>query len=246
MKRFRKPILLTLLFVLAGAVMNVAVAWAFAWAWHMGKVGWFSGIDRSHFENGLVWPLPIRSNDNETWPRQPEITYRERGRLGPVVVFQRLEAIGPLRPGGSFAMGGWRHSMELRTYGWPLRSLESRGGTVVDWPEDAKEKFDRAVSSGRLTWVYGVFDSGMYRVDPVNTSVVCFPLRPRSVEFTINSVLFGSSLAGATLGPFALRRWVRRKRGACAECGYSLQGHPAAGVCSECGAKVAGGRAATA
>lgn len=37
------------------------------------------------------------------------------------------------------------------------------------------------------------------------------------------------------LGP--LRRWRRRKRGECLNCGYNLTGN-VTGVCSECGTKI--------
>ena len=230
MKRYRKKaILLTLLFLLAGAVVNVAVAWAIVWAWSLpggqhlfGKV-----VDEDEWALPLVWPLPVPVEDvnvdgtnREPRPSQPDSVSRRRVHLAGLVAFQRTGADCATSPD---------HWMSVETSGWPLRSLERREGDR-DW-----EELVRLLKANRCGWENGGLDAGLWYVNAPAGRLIFFPLRPRPAEFAINSVFFGSLLAGLYLGPFALRRWARRKRGACAACGYSLRGNPAAGVCSECG-----------
>ena len=255
MKRYRKPILLTLLFLLAGAVVNVAVAWTIAWGWRATNQEWFGDAvsDGSFDEAALLleWPLPVpqpEGGDEETWPNQPEVVERLRVWLGGVVVHERRHATvdEPSRLGnieGGFP--SYSHTMSVETWGWPLRSLENRGGTNIEERAGAWEKDERLWAANQPGWVYAGFDAGLWRVDPPGDRQITFALRPRPLAFTANSVFFGSLLAGLCFAPFALRRWARRKRGACLACGYSLRGHPAAGVCPECGhaAKVASDQA---
>jgi len=57
----------------------------------------------------------------------------------------------------------------------------------------------------------------------------------------VGDVLFWSALAWVLLvSAGALRRWRRRRRGQCAQCGYDAAGLPVGAVCPECGAGAAG------
>lgn len=62
------------------------------------------------------------------------------------------------------------------------------------------------------------------------------PFQPLWREFIlvsgVSSVAWGLF---ATLGPFAVRRWLRVRRGLCAECGYPVSDNLPNVVCSECG-----------
>ncbi len=53
--------------------------------------------------------------------------------------------------------------------------------------------------------------------------------------FAINTIFYAAILWSLTLGPFTARRVIRHKRGLCIKCGYDLRGteHD---VCPECGA----------
>ena len=55
--------------------------------------------------------------------------------------------------------------------------------------------------------------------------------------FAINTIFYAAILWFLTLGPFFARRIIRRKRGLCPNCGYDLRG-TAQMICSECGHEV--------
>ncbi len=61
------------------------------------------------------------------------------------------------------------------------------------------------------------------------------PLRPIWPGFAINTIFYAAILWLLTLGPFNARRFIRRKRGLCINCGYDLRGAEHE-VCPECGA----------
>ena len=60
------------------------------------------------------------------------------------------------------------------------------------------------------------------------------PLRPMWVGLAINTIFYAAILWVLTLGPFTARRLIRRKRGRCIMCGYDLS-HAEHEVCPECG-----------
>ncbi|MCH8825222.1 MAG: hypothetical protein IH984_17135 [Planctomycetes bacterium] len=64
--------------------------------------------------------------------------------------------------------------------------------------------------------------------------VTTLPYRPIWPGFAINTIFYATILWLLTLGPFTARRMIRRKRGLCIKCGYDLRGmdHD---KCPECG-----------
>jgi hypothetical protein len=68
------------------------------------------------------------------------------------------------------------------------------------------------------------------------------PLLPLFPGFAINTILYAAIVWVLFAVPGAVRRRVRRKRGQCALCGYSMRGS-VGNVCPECGAAVASGGA---
>ena len=58
------------------------------------------------------------------------------------------------------------------------------------------------------------------------------PLRPIWPGFVANTAFYAAILWLLIPGPFALRRFIRVKRGRCVKCGYPM-GESA--VCTECG-----------
>ena len=60
------------------------------------------------------------------------------------------------------------------------------------------------------------------------------PLRPIWPGFAVNTLFYAAILWLVMLGPFALRRLIRRRRGLCPACGYDLR-HAEHVACPECG-----------
>ncbi len=67
------------------------------------------------------------------------------------------------------------------------------------------------------------------------TFVRALPLRPIWPGFAVNTAFYAALLWLLIPGPFALRRFLRLKRGQCFACGYDL-GHAEHAACPECGA----------
>ncbi len=62
------------------------------------------------------------------------------------------------------------------------------------------------------------------------------PIMPIWLGFSANTLLYGALAWGVLFAPGVVRRWRRRRRGACVGCGYDLKGIAPGGVCPECGA----------
>ena len=76
-----------------------------------------------------------------------------------------------------------------------------------------------------------------------NSGLTCCAKGRLGISFSADVPLWASSVFLATYPTIAfirgpLRRWRRRKRGECVNCGYNLTGN-VTGVCSECGMRIA-------
>ena len=248
MKRWRKPILLTLLFLLAGAVVNVAVAWGCAiWATipEMLYSGYFlpgdNRLDRiKSFGPARAWPqyciaLGLAEDDSRTVQIEG---------VAPGVT--RIEMACGLLAGSDSVSGErrWRSGVRLVQcrFGWPLRCLlyEERPEALFVRPRSIvpREEMARRVLVAMLDATEGL-RSGL----PVRDSLTAIlgasnrrlPVVPLMSAFLFNSALFAALLSSLAAGTASARPRWRRKRGQCPRCGYSLRGNPAAGVCPECG-----------
>jgi hypothetical protein len=65
---------------------------------------------------------------------------------------------------------------------------------------------------------------------------ILFPYAAMLPGFAINTIFYAAIVWFLFFAPGAIRRRVRRKRGQCAACGYSLRGTPDVERCPECGA----------
>ena len=70
--------------------------------------------------------------------------------------------------------------------------------------------------------------------DPNRATIrsISLPLRPIWPGFAINTIFYAAILWLLIPGPFALRRFLRVRRGLCLKCAYPMGG---SAVCSECG-----------
>lgn len=119
-------------------------------------------------------------------------------------------------------------SFTLDTAGWPLRCMwrwrvesshldmregEPTGGAVLV----ARSRAGRWPSADRRAWTYAI------------------PYSLRGWGMAGDMALWGVAWWVAMYGSGVMRRAIRKRRGACAVCGYDLRGSAAGSVCPECG-----------
>lgn len=134
-------------------------------------------------------------------------------------------------------------------HGWPLPALRVSWLETQNEFETAGTALDKGliVEQVRIPWVHDVprgAGGGLYHPSSsyaALSSRSAIPLRPILPGLLIDAVTH-SAIWFAVISMFGLpgrcRRWLRRRRGLCAACGYSLRGSPST-RCSECGWDVA-------
>ncbi len=219
-------------FLLAGAVVNVAVAWGCA-AWTPISTPISTQIGRPYTisSHGVPGSRPLTSSEQQWWLADrgaallPPLEVIDHRSIGVTMrqVFHRRPALVPRR-GSPPSLGklGDRTVQEWHLYsaGWPLRSLDGLvrhyhlHGVTGELPNGTHEYVDL---------IRRPANSGAYRP---------LPLGPIWLGFAVNTLFYAAVLWLLICGPFALRRLIRVRRGLCPGCGY-LVGE--SDVCTECG-----------
>ena len=201
-------------FLLLGAIVNVAVAWAIVlWTPQEPTVPGMAVLPKP-----IPWPRPVPTD----WPAPQRQTSGETWGLSQLLtqaLVQPLDA--PRSPG---AVSGW--GMSLFQAGWPCRCVEAQVAEVKRMGVPVRTDFRPAVKLPETLHFLRVREA-RYRV---------LPLRPIWLGFAINTLFYAAILWMLWLSPFVVRRVVRRKRGRCINCGYDLRGtSEGGGGCPECG-----------
>ena len=220
-------------FLLLGAIVNVAVAWGIA-IWVDGSEG--EEAFGSTTADGVVWSVTVirlpgaLSIDSLRWrlPANPKgITYE-----GPSVSDVAPYWGGLATPTAAFLNktgGDWR---QLEGRGWPAISLWYMG-----------DHSDVPDLVSRTQPVHGAFPAELYLIPeerPWFHPPRPLPLRPASRGFAINTIFYAAIVWLLALVPFTARRVIRHRRGLCIRCGYDLRGtsggsSEGGSVCPECG-----------
>jgi len=220
----KRRISILLILLLAGAVVNVAVAWGCAFwvnpTWNLdpasahiflpGEVRSVLRIDLvvvTHFEAAIVRDASFQRRDSsEVTPEQLSPDWANLGAPSP-----------ELRTADTPERKRLQEARHLLASGWPLRALwaESLGVIVID-----------EGSRRRLSSQGGYIDIRLPDWPGNHRRVL--PLRPIWRGFAINTLFYAALL----WLPFVLRRFVRLKRGLCPACAYP---RAESDVCSECG-----------
>jgi hypothetical protein len=215
-------------FLLAGAIMNIAVAWGFAYQTRelvdhsMNRITgedvssdrwWIVTCNRRLAFTSVSWWMarfpsppvrrsPIHPRDViPSWSHIPTSTQHIRDEDQPIT--------GRRSKGVSYNAAAW---------GFPARTLWLQYDSIYANGAD--------ISGG---WVVG----SRY---PPNRIPIALPLRPIWPGFAINTIFYAAVLWMLFAVPGAVQRLrggVRRKRGQCASCGYSLRGTPHVEKCPD-------------
>lgn len=156
-------------------------------------------------------PPPVATNGAATFVDEPSSLVATRR-----VAWPRFLPVPEKKPGFEICSDA---------YGWPWMCVQ-RITTFQASPDGRTVQVD--FLSGREVWMFQL-DKKRYMI----------PLRPIWRGFIGNAAVFAGVLAMAWGGPGVVRRAIRRRRGCCVACGYSLLG-ALGGRCPECGVKVDG------
>ncbi len=196
-------------FLLLGAIVNVAVAWLFVKEYSSlqpgAKYATLSQADWSILDNmGYV-----AQKRRDGW----KFNWSDRASNARLLVCRIY-----LRDGRSLLHVDAYLHVEA---GWPLRSLS--GERIVPF-ESARG------------WKNGQVLKREFRSAAVipTTPLIVRPLRPRPFGFLVNSLLYAAAFWLLVCGPRDVRRWLRKRRGHCLKCGYDLS-HAPHDSCPECG-----------
>lgn len=218
-----RRLLAIVLILLAGPVVNVAVAWGCAvtvspaiigpalWQGMPPEHQWSSrryavGFVRLSFYSSAPGTSPLPGSGMPGWAR----------------------ALSAGQPAGLATIrNGEQRAMILQANGWPCLSVG--GAIVVDDSEGVLQgRTVEAIARTPLTVPQAPWDSRI------------LPLRPLWPGFLANSLLYSGVLLLLAMSPFAQRRFIRYlrlQRGLCPSCAYPMGGSE---VCSECGRALPG------
>ncbi len=202
------------IFLLLGAVVNVAVAWGCA-LWPPAVPSSPHGGDGvPKLAPGTSWPRPVPAE----WPSPSHGgwgtgLFMSTGTFGGHI--PKDQAVSEGRP--------QKYGLSVFRYGVPFRALERQTLMHIYEPYARTDTIIAAVRSPELI--------------SSSRSFGLIPLRPIWPGFAINTVVYAAILWLLALAPFTARRMIRSKRGHCIKCGYDLRGAEHE-VCPECGVPV--------
>jgi len=209
--------------IAAGVVINLLVAWAAA-VWSVPGLGSMAPVSAGSTPDvpppALMWRTPVPGD----WPSAPTTVQAARG------------------PGlaAQYGFAGQRSANVVRA-GWPLLSHRSSTLRVAEgslWTE-LTGLWRSGPLLGDKTMALVASSSSVRRGMPIQSKRTAgmarrLPLEPIWLGFAGNTLFY----AAALFVPPVFSRWVRsglrRRRGCCTACGYSLDGNTS-GVCPECG-----------
>ncbi len=213
----KRPLHIIAIFLLLGAVVNVAVAWGLAFSIRF--------VTLTHgpklVGGGLSAP------DAPCWV----FVWRERlGYAG--ISAKNVSDIQALVPGWEYQSALVPTWSRLQTR--PVAGADRTRRLIEDargWPSLTLScAYTSVVGLPGFTVLDGI-EVGSHP-DNANIRSISLPLRPIWPGFAINTIFYAAILWLLTPGPFALRRFLRLRRGLCPKCAYPM-GESA--VCTECG-----------
>jgi hypothetical protein len=227
-------------FVMLGAIVNIAVAWGLAMLVNEPRHGGF-GLSRCTGGDPAINPEWGTLRVNQVWCAGAMNIEMHRYRGGSLLPRGEGEPASLLpewtglrEPSAAYKAGALEQWTKPGTVGAEVALVEMRG-----WP----------ILSMALLHMLDLPASGMNTRHGWNTSAMrsrsqlnghpiprSLPLRPIWPGFALNTVFYSFVLWLMFAAPLALRRWRRIQRGLCVKCGYDLRKRPSDSlVCPECG-----------
>ena len=214
----KRRLLIIAVCLLAGAVVNVAVAWGCA-----------------------LLPVKFSGPRNTVMAGRRMIVW-PRERAG-AYVFMAVRPTGVFRLdeddshyGGELLLPKWvnraRFGSEegvsiVDSRGWPIPTIvDSRGWPFPTLYSVTTFEGGKPISAG------GFPLPTRARPYLLGTTGYALPFRPIWTAFAINTLFYATLLWLLIAGPFAVRRFLRVKRGLCPKCAYPMG---ESSVCTECG-----------
>jgi hypothetical protein len=220
-----------LVFLLLGAIVNIAVAWGIALSWGGDSATydrawgstppWLSKPDAMSTQDAL-W-LSTMGHD---W-KHPSARY-----------WYRIEVVRAVRRG--VRQNSYYESRELMPHrdSWSSRNVQTIHPFAIElcfgWPfESLADALSEDTSGGSYHVGRWIHRRGI--TIETERDRLALPLQPLWPGFAINTVFYAAVLWLLLAAPFALRKWRRIRRGLCPKCGYDLRGRNSR-TCPECGA----------
>lgn len=224
-----------LVFLLIGAVVNVAVAWGVAFRTGSQLTRDDGLIFSSENAARLGWPVAVP----EQWaPPNMYATQRSPGYMRDMAFW-----IGPTRVERGVSEAGipWVNTISPRARadrvlsGWPLVALESQ-----EYSEAGHEPpWHTVINLSSVTIRYSNWRAGLQAdvgsAAPGWSIPTVLPVAPLWIRFMVDTVFWGAVGWVLLSGPGTVRRVRRIRRGLCSACGYPIGISP---VCTECGKPV--------
>ena len=232
----KRRLLIIGMFLLLGAVVNVAVAWGCA---------------------VLVDPFVVEPEYRGAMRtvRGSPVDWRVWAwtRMGVKHIHSMMGSARSVRgePDPTEILPYWLDFAELTTEHkasknlWEVRRIDGRGWPAISmWCELERTYWRKpyeivpiqgGIETGLPDWCRGPFLAGL-----CSSAKRVLPLRPIWPGYAVNTFFYAAILWLLILGPFAVRRFLRLKRGLCPRCAYPIG---ESSVCTECGGAVLPGRA---
>ena len=231
------------LLLVAGAIVNVTVAWGFAARRESLKV------ERNQQGTFVIWGRPwnvvlecrfgmvdvwwydlhdenSRSIPAETLVEQSNAKRKERQESGRLLPSGRpVQTLSQFPTWGSFREIPSQPDIAMRgdiAFGLPLLSL---------WMSTTNDVAGNVTRNERLHGAWLVRG----QVDARGNRFIAVPYRVLWPGFAINTIFYAAILWVVFFAPGRIRRTIRRRRGLCPACAYPIGTSP---ICTECGAAV--------
>ena len=238
----KRRLLIIAVFLLLGAVVNVAVAWGCA-IWSSlpppGRMHGPAPADQvwwqQHARTGIT-SKPIFLSMAESFGSEYRLLTAAREDEG-IHVRVQLYDDGSVQT-FEFTSGRSNANIFAVETGFPTKPWDQSLRAQAGWPLRSMAG-ERWRAAAPFTALQPVVRTLALPAGPGAVHVAAFPiqqrfapLRPLWPGFAVNTLFYAAILWLLIPGPFALRRFLRSRRGLCPKCAYPMGASP---VCTECG-----------